>query len=401
MTHTLQINPFPIPNEPQSGGTIRIAEIRNAYLRAGATLSTTCIVTRRRDLKQPGDLLLPWLHKLWRPHMGQPTHLGPLRVRWSTTHSRRLLDQLLPKLPPRVDVIHLEHPWAIRLALQAREHPACRSAVIVYGAQNIEQDYYQGVWTSAGQWNTKARRLATWIREAEAEAARLSDLCWAVSSADAEALTSLGARQVVVAPNACRTLPSTADVSGVPSYPYALYAGGGSAANVEGLTTWLGTPDGYIPQGTAILIAGGVGDKVQHHAAFRAALDSGRLRLLGNVDGRQLDSLLLNARCVLLPISRSGGTNLKTAEALSSQRAVAASPLSLRGYEAWQDAPGVYLGTSPTEFQQHVHTLLALPQMPSARRTGLELLGWQHALAPAVSSVMALAKERGTPLPAA
>ena len=200
MTHVLQISPFPVPADPRSGGTIRIAETRQAYERAGATVSTCCIVTRRRDVQNPCDLLLPSMHKLWRPHFGQPTHLGPLRIRWSTTHSRKLLEQLLPTLPPRVDVIHLEHPWAIRLATQVREHPACRSATIVYGAHNIEQDYYQGIWTSAGQWNAKARRLGTWIREAEAEAARLSDLCWAVSPADADVLAALGARQVVVAP---------------------------------------------------------------------------------------------------------------------------------------------------------------------------------------------------------
>ncbi len=394
MAHILQINPFPIPDEPQSGGTIRIAEIRKAYLRTGATVSTTCIVTRRRDLKQPGDLLLPWLHKLWRPHLGQPTHLGPLRIRWSTVHAKTLLNQLLPKLPPRVDVIHLEHPWAIRLAIQAREHPACRSAVIVYGSQNIEQDYYQGVWTSAGQWNAKARRLTTWIREAEAEAAQLSDLCWAVSVADADALTALGAREVLVAPNACRTLPSSTDASGVPPYPYAFYAGGGSAANVEGLITWLGTPDSFIPHGTAILIAGSVGKKIQRHPAFRSAFESGQLMSLGDIDGHQLDRLLLNARCVLLPISRSGGTNLKTAEALSSQRAVVATPLSLRGYEVWQDAPGVLIGTTPADFQQHVCDLLSRQEMPEARRNGLDVLGWQHALAPAVSATIDLTRQK-------
>lgn len=394
MTHVLQISPFPIPADPRSGGTIRIAETRKAYERAGSTVSTSCIVTRQRDFQNPCDLLLPRLHKLWRPHLGQPAHLGPLRVRWSTTHSRRLLTQLLPTLPSRIDIIHLEHPWAIRLATQARDHPACRDAKIVYGAHNIEQDYHQGIWTSAGQWNAKARRLATWIHEAETEAAQLSDLCWAVSSADADVLTALGARQVIIAPNACRTLPSSADASGVPSYPYALYAGGKSAANVEGLITWLGTPSSYVPQGTAILIAGSVCEQIQRHPAFCSALDSGRLKPLGDIDGPQLDRLLLNARCVLLPISRSGGTNLKTAEALSSQRAVVATPLSLRGYEAWQDAPGVYLGMTPAEFQQRVSDLLGRTQMPEARRTGLEVLGWQHALAPAVAAATDLARGR-------
>ena len=65
MIRVLQISPFAIPDTPESGGLIRIAETKRAYERAGCEVAVCSIVTKKRDLRNELDLLLPWPDRIW------------------------------------------------------------------------------------------------------------------------------------------------------------------------------------------------------------------------------------------------------------------------------------------------------------------------------------------------
>ena len=69
------------------------------------------------------------------------------------------------------------------------------------------------------------------------------------------------------------------------------------------------------------------------------------------------------AHAILLPIKFGGGSNLKTAEALATGKWVIASPVAMRGFEEFLDAPGVVVADGPKNFRQAVIKTLNSPPL--------------------------------------
>lgn len=388
MAHILQISPFAFADNPKSGGLIRIAEVRKAYERAGHSIETSHIVTRKKDLRFPLDMQLGWWDRHRRTHLGEPTNLGPIRQRWATMRSRALFEQLRSKaaIP---DIIHLEHPWAIRLAAQLREaflSSGCHTK-IVYSSHNIEHELCRAIWESSGVWNTAARNLFKTIQEAEIECVQQSDICWAVSEADGKTLTRLGARKVLIAPNGCRLFPARQErFVGEVRTPYVVFIGGNYQPNFEGFMEWVQPDLEFLPQGTQIISIGTIKDRLDRDPRCKNAIARGQLINLGTVSQEVLDQLILHAKAILLPISQGGGTNLKTAEALCSPRKVIATPTAMRGFEKWLDAPGVFLAKTPASFRATIVQALGDLEDTKHARPGVEALQWENCLSGAVKN---------------
>lgn len=387
--NVLQISPFAIPAAPASGGLIRIAETARAYEAAGCRVRRCSIVTRDRDRQGPLDLSLNWWERTRRRHLGPPKNLGPIRIRWATEGSDRLATALAARITETVDVIHLEHPWAIAMVAALRQHPHFAHSRLVYGSHNHESALHESLWKRADHWNDAARRLAMQIDAAERQTVQSADLCWAVSDADALALTALGARQVIVAPNACRPLPPRRAHPGVPTQPFALFVGGDYAPNIQGFLRWIGHDLNAIRSPACLVMAGAAGDRLAQHPPVQTALTQRRVLNLGRVGQDLLDQLIAHARCIVLPIDDGGGTNLKTAEALLSKRPVLATPASLRGFEAWADAQGVHRIEEPDAFARTLGELLSGPDIADASRDNLDRLTWGHSLSQAVQHSLA------------
>lgn len=395
MLRVLQISPFAIPDSPDSGGLIRIAETRRAYERAGCEVSTCCLVTKPRDLRNPLDLQLTWMDRLRRPHIGKPSNLGPIRIRWATLKSSRLLTQLLGKINQPFDVIHIEHPWTIQLAIDLRKHPECRDALLVYGAHNIEHQLYRGLWEKQQLWNRNAQRLYEHIKATEVECAKHADLCWAVSEQDAHVLRdTLRAKHVVLAPSGCREFPAKAPMPGLPDCPYVIFVGGAYSPNVDGFVEWCGNTLTYLPANTAIVVAGAAGDVIAKMPTYQNDITRGALINLGRTPQTLLDQLILHAAAVILPISVGGGTNLKTAEALRSQRPLIATTESMRGFEAWLSDAGIRVAAEPRDFRSAIADHLSNETTSNCRRDDLDQLGWERCLEEAVKTTLTLVKRK-------
>lgn len=388
MIRVLQISPFAIPDTPESGGLIRIAETKRAYERAGCEVAVCSIVTKKRDLRNELDLLLPWPDRIWRQHLGKPSNLGPIRQRWATLHSQRLVRQLLGRINRPFDVIHLEHPWAIRLARDLRSHPLFSSALLVYGSHNIEHQLYKSIWEKMQAWNAYAKRLHDQILAAESECAAYADVCWAVSTQDAVALRELHAREVLIAPNGCRTFPPRQSAPGLPAHPYVLFVGGHYQPNIDGFLEWSGPSLSYLPPRSAVIVAGAAGDVLAQMPCYQADLQQGRMINFGKTPQALLDQLILHANAVILPISQGGGTNLKTAEALRSRRPLIATSASMRGFEMWQHDQHTYIASSKEDFHQAIERYLSHPFVTDCDRPALDTLGWEHSLDQAVATTL-------------
>lgn len=391
MCRVLQICPFPIPEKPSSGGQIRIDEIAKMYRALGAEVERCSIVTRKRDLVNPMDVLMPWWHRVRRKHLGRPSNIGPLRQYWSASRSDALLNRLLARVSSRIDIIQLEHPWLIPLAKKLRQHPLLEKAVLVYSSHNIESALHESMWREAGVWNRKAAALQQDMLAAEVAAAREADIVWAVSESDAAVLSGWGAREVLVAPNGCRLLPKRSATEGLPSKPYALFAGAAYGPNVNGFQEWLGLSLDYLPLDTAVVTAGSCGKVFSTMPSYAAAIDDGRFLNYGWVEQPFLDQLLLHAAVIILPVSAGGGTNLKTAEAIMSMRPVVATSYAMRGYEKWKNVESIYVEKTPKEFQDRVAQILGSQRASDRVSFDGASLTWQSCLQGAAQAVSAKA----------
>lgn len=390
----LQLCPFDVPDSPTSGGQIRIAEIARAYRAHGCDVDRSCVVTRERDMRRPLDVRMSWLDRARRKHLGKPDHLGQIRQHWAAVNGSSLARQLSQKLTGRYDVLHVEHPWDFALAQQIRPHPALSDAVVVYSSHNIESEFFASIQRERSQWNAAAERLRREIEQLELHAASAASIVWAVTRHDLEFLAP-SASACVLAPNGCRELPSQPPRSAFTAMSgrYALFVGTDSPANVNGFMSLLGTDLSFLPAGAEIHTVGTCGEPLAQRFAGGGARAAPVHH--GVVDQATLDSALLHAGAILLPIRSGGGSNLKTAEALASGRPVVGTQHAFRGYEDWASLPGVYIADDPQAFRTEIVRILesaAPDQQPSLGARAA--LAWSRTLAPAVKRTLELLTER-------
>jgi hypothetical protein len=159
--------------------------------------------------------------------------------------------------------------------------------------------------------------------------------------------------------------------------------------NVSGfenlILPWLAS----LRPGQRIVVAGGVCDKLLarlNEWGLRATVE-GRLVLLGPVSDLALSVLIENAACIILPVEYGGGSNLKTAEALLSDRPIVASPASMRGFGEFGNLPGVAIANGAEEFGAAVHRALADRFSASRSESSVAALTWDAVLAPLVALI--------------
>ena len=75
-----------------------------------------------------------------------------------------------------------------------------------------------------------------------------------------------------------------------------------------------------------------------------------RILIAGEVSNEILAALIQNASAFILPISEGGGSNLKTASALASSKAIVGTSKAFLGFEDYRTAPGVYIADDREDF---------------------------------------------------
>jgi len=392
----LQLTPFAVPDEPRSGGELRVTALADGLRGAGVEVARAAVVMRPRDRRGPLDLSLPWTARVAVRWLRSPPGLGDLRRAWWCAGATAPVRRLAALGPPRVDLLLAEHPWVYPLARRLRDEGPWRAARLVYSSHNVEWALREQVWRLGGTPAAVAARGVEAIRALEAEAARGADLCLAVSEEDAAALRGLGARRVAVVPNAVDPVVAAPLA---PPYdrlgPYVVLAASAHLPNLHGFTAFLGEALDWVPEGARVVVVGSAGPALRRRPALERRHGGpdepgGRWWATGPVPRPALHALLANARAVLLPIGEGGGTNLKTAEALLSGRPVVATPLSLRGFAPFADAPGLAVAADPAAFQAEARRRLLEVAQPTQRHPRAAELTWTHAQARLVEAVAAL-----------
>jgi glycosyltransferase involved in cell wall biosynthesis len=395
--NVLQIVHLNVPDEPHSGGAIRMRAIEQACRDAGAAFQRLQVQARRVSGHRPWALTLSWWARHRRRHFGRPSGLEPLRLLWASEDGRvlaaRTARQVGADALRSVTVLLVEHPWLFGLARALRDHGHCPDAALVYSSHNIEWRLHEAQWRRQNAWTPAASHLVAAIRRAEAAAAAAADLTLAVCEADAAELREHGAKQVLVLCNGVHAPPLQAVPGPAPDAlrgrPYVLFVASDFWPNISGFDTWMPADFSHWPDRHAVAVAGRVGAALRRQRRWSAAFEQGRIVDLGVLPRDRLAQAIAHAHALILPIGDGAGTNLKTAEALVSGRPIVATPMSLRGFEAHAQHPCLHLADTPAAFEVAMQCALAqrAADLPDARAQSLL---WPQTLAPLVPALNAL-----------
>lgn len=385
MPTILHLSPFPDTNKCVSGGLIRINEIRAAYREQGFSVIPCHIVTRERDLRNPLDQRLRWFDRIRKKHWGAPRNIGQIRLAWATRHTNFYANRIIAGLAESVDIIQIEHPWLIHLALTIQKSTKLKHPKIIYSAHNIESELHAQLWGEL----ESAKYLIKAILETELLAIQSADLCWGVSDSEVSWFKKHGAKEAIHVPNGCREIQK-AGTERLIDQPYALFVGGNFKPNVDGFMEWIGNHISNVAAEGVIAVAGDVGRALNELPALHSAFSTKKIISAGRLELAHLDALINHASALLLPITKGAGSNLKTAEALSSGRPIIATKFSFRGYEKWEGAGGIQFAETPHAFCELINVALQGPIPPQTQHRDCNELLWKTILTNAIRTTALL-----------
>lgn len=384
--------------KPQHGGQLRLAHIAKAYQAAGWAVESIAIYEPRAysaDCIGCHDIPFP-IESPYRLIDGQsvPATDDLLSGRYAAAQDGGW-GLILSKLPPTIDAIHVEQPWMWPVAQKIAALPSYRQARLIYGSQNIEHPLKKDIFDSLGvqdDWG-----LVPAIETLERQAVQEADLSLAVTQADHDVLTRMGARNTLLAPNGIEPWKAQDKAlerwrARLPAAPWILYVASAHPPNYTGFIECIGDSLACIPPNSRLVVAGGVSEHIYHcYAATRwSTLNLSRLELLFVLSDEDLAAVKTLAHAFLLPIQHGGGSNIKTAEALYSGKYVIGSEAAFRGFQPFTELPEVTVARSPAQFQQAMRSVLQRPPLSAATVAAGDLrhtLRWDQCLAPIPEAV--------------
>jgi hypothetical protein len=383
----LMFGPWPIAR-PRHGGQIRADQIVAAYRSRGHDVTFAGIVDPGSvppSEMGPDDVAIDHrvmefigragghLHiSLWKAFAQIPEHFSCFV---------RLVHQVRP------DVVQIEEPYLWPVVKKLLRDRYLDDVRVVHSSYNFETDHQRDLASIKGP---VEEHFLSYVAETEREIAAVSDLVVTVSDGDAACFRAIGAANVVIAPNGCRQITTIRDaVRAVDAYfgtqRFALFVSSAHLPNVQGLLDLTRVPVESVPG--RLVICGSVCTLLNEHRSANALIR--HARFMGIVDVDLLNALLSRAAVVLLPKTRGGGSNLKTAEALLSYRPIVATTQAFAGFESRRNAPGVTVADEPVAFWRQVRWHLAnpVPNVTDSWIAQREGLLWEHCLEPMVREV--------------
>ena len=285
------------------------------------------------------------------------------------------------------DVLQFEEAalWPVVRRLRAEGH--LDKIPVIHSSYNFETVAWQHRSVAGAPVSSETLRD---IAQFEQEIAAHCQLVVTVAENDAKEFRRLGATRVCVAANGVASAARGNTVIIRPylpaETPYALFVSSSHPPNAHGLVDLAAGVTGQPIQDGEILICGRVGPLVRGAGNFKmASRILGHARFLGWVDDPLLGALYADARTVILPKMYSGGSNLKTAEALFSGRPVVATRRAFEGFESFIDLPGVFIEDDPNSFWTAVNDRFN-DRSPAPVRSSEVMSGllWHECLKPMV-----------------
>lgn len=371
MRRVLSLATYPV-RQPQHGGQRRVAAFREAYGRLGIAFHSACVYEAphfKADEVGADDLPLGPVAPRWRdlPFVSDLAS-GEFAAERPAAyeHFRSVVERLKP------DALQLEHPFLWPLVKRLLGEPQFSGLKLIYSSHNWEGPLKEEILLRSGVSTADAAEVGRAIERMEAEVLARADITAAVSASDAAVYRRLRpeATVLVVANGVNRPPPETAGASvaemNFGTNRFLFFVGSAYPPNLEGFSK-LVTDMGlfFTPPLKSLAVCGGVSDLIFHSASYQRFIhaNSERVHFFPRVSDADLSDLKRACHAVLLPIQFGGGSNLKTAEALASGRWMVTTSTALRGFEAFEDEPGILTGDTPKAFRQAMIEVLRRPPL--------------------------------------
>lgn len=370
---------------PAHGGQHRLRQIANALQSSGHSVDLRGILGSSSYAPTPGYLGYPG-PEILSNYLAQPLLMEDWAICQFAADAKGAFQQLRKICSERYDVVFCEQPWLFPFAHREFSQRN-RRPLLVYGSQNVEHRLkYEIVKEYLG--SAVAEKCAAMVLEVESFAATHSDLNVAVSENDKSWLRSVSDTEVVLAKNgvadrraSLRDVQRSNELTGCRKF--ALYCASSHPPNIQGFYDIFGKGIGCLAPDQRLVVAGGASTSIAADSRFIQA--SGLVRryvAAGEVSESQLAGLLATAQVILLPITRGGGTNLKTAEALWSGRHIVGTSTAMRGFEDFTSARGVAIADEPASFQRAILAAMSSPslQLEASERQARSKVLWASTL---------------------
>lgn len=292
------------------------------------------------------------------------------------------------------DTLELEQPFMWPMAKRLRQMYGERNLRVIYSSQNVEAPLKNDVLKSKAVKSSLRRSICAEIDQLEAELCSEAYLIICVCAADRQQyLQSHTSADVIVVPNGVDRPPSGSRywANDVVQRTFAgrrfvMTVGSAHPPNADGICRYL-TAGGafFLPPTQSIAVCGKVSNLVWPSGEYQKYLagNSARVQFFADIGDDALWAIKHSCHGVLLPLRTGGGSSLKAAEALALGKWTVATPVALRGFEAFFDAEGVLLVDDPTDFRRAVRKVLQSPalEISAAARTKRDVLYWDRCFA--------------------
>jgi glycosyltransferase involved in cell wall biosynthesis len=391
MKKVLQLSTYPIKN-PLHGGQIRVHEIRKFFEGHGLSVTSLSLTEKTHENYSEGDFCID--SEVLHATIDIPFCADYATALLSTKKEYfNFIQQALIELKP--DIIFLEQPWlfpAIKKFIQ--ENNTNYIPKIVYSSQNIEYQTKKDILSSHGIGGQNVDAVIDGIYQLEKELCNTADFVITVSKSDSDVFQQMGAKNILICPNgvAHRTIDKALQrdmKNSLNGRKYTLFVGSAYPPNAQGFWKLFGDSMAFLPPEHIIVVAGGVSKILEPYmpesAKLFANVNMNRIKLFGFISEDLLAVLVNMASSIILPIDVGGGSNLKTAEAIASNRPVVATSKACRGFNFTENLSNFLITDNPLEFKKSVLHFLAdnfsINQISVNEKDLRETVYWENTLA--------------------
>lgn len=394
MSKVLVVATYPIKNT-QHGGQKRLSAIVDAYREAGHTVVPLGVFDSGiyKDHSRYDIELSPEATRVARSHPWTSDILCGNAVYYDPEVKRQMIARLRSIKP---DVLHFEQPF-MYLGLKPLLKELNLRPKIIFGSQNIEGPMKREILEGQFVPQDDVEKAVATIENIENELAHDADIVIACTKSDADVYIKAGVSEakIIIAHNGIHpAITSEADIlywqqvfDEEDIRNKILFIASAHPPSITGFEDMIGKGLGFLGAHDRIMVAGSVSDYFQD--IFKDTnLDIGdstmwlRMYPCGRLSESRLGSLISLADVIVLPITEGGGSNLKTAEALLSNKKIVTTSHALRSFEWAKDLPNVWVADDDDAFRAAIMDALVADFVPRSpeQQAQVDKVTWENQL---------------------